>query len=66
MSRTDTDPSGVASSLAEPLAVVAIWLVAFLGLDILTPAALSDMVVSGVAGGVAFVTSQRYLRARQK
>lgn len=66
MSRSDAAPSPVASSLAEPLAVVTLWLVVFVVADVLAPPLLSDVVVAGVAGGVAFATSQRYLRARQK
>ena len=66
MSHTDHEPSRSASAVVQPLAVVTIWVLAFVAVEFLAPAGFSDVVVAGLAGGVAFVASRRYLRARRK
>ncbi|MFC7136412.1 hypothetical protein ACFQRB_07420 [Halobaculum litoreum] len=66
MSHTDYEPSGSAAAVAEPLAVIAIWVVVFLATALLVPSGVAGVVVAGFAGGVAFVVSRRFLDARRE
>lgn len=64
---TDPGANGVSSELVpgESLAVVTIWLLVFVVADALLSSVASNVAVAGLAGGVAFVLSRRYLRARR-
>lgn len=66
MSHTDYESSVTLSTVAQPLAVVTVWVVVFAVADVLLPSGLSTEVVTGLSGGVAFVLSRRYLDARRE
>ncbi|MEA1932438.1 MAG: hypothetical protein U9O06_12955 [Euryarchaeota archaeon] len=49
-------------SVLNMVVIVAIWTTVFVVLTVLSPPLLSNVVLSGVAGGISFVLSLLYLQ----
>jgi|GEM_PF-452804 hypothetical protein len=49
-------------SVMNMVVIVAIWATVFVVLTVLSPPLLSNVVLSGVAGGISFVLSLLYLQ----
>ena len=49
-------------SVSKSVGIVAVWTTVFAGLDILAPPLVSNVVLSGIAGGISLVVSLVYVR----